>query len=57
VHDDVPGGQVEQQRQERDELLRADRRQDLVDAETGNPAAAVVPGGDRLAQRRGAVCG
>jgi hypothetical protein len=50
MHDDIPRPQVEQERQERDELLRADRRQDVCGTETGNPASAVVPGGDRLAQ-------
>ena len=54
VHDDVARADVQQQRQQGDELFGADRGQHLADSQSGHAAPAVVPGRDGFAQGRGA---
>ncbi len=50
MHDDVARAEAEQERQQRDELLRADRRQDVRGRQPGHAAAPGVPVDDRLAE-------
>ena len=57
THHDVPGAQPQQQGQPGHELLGADRGHDLLGVQSGHAATAVVPAGDGLAQRGGAVGG